>query len=260
MYKNFLILIVILTMSFIFCDDDPVEEIGDRMRELLESIEESDEVSEDWHKDVREKAEQIQRSLQEILHDAFRERLENELDELQDRLKEEDDDEVESRKIRSKIQKLKAALHGDRHKKLRNFINEYLPEMGGILEKLQKENPEEFKETIENLYDDMTELEELRRENVEMFLLAVKAQRHSIRSEILAQSYRETKDDDIKKQLLESLNVIFDTKIIMNKHEMQHLARELQEVKERLTRKVKNKNKIIEQRFEQMTGQTEFDW
>lgn len=247
-------------MSFIFCDDDFVEEIGDEMRELLESIEDSDEVSENWHKEVREKAEKIQRSIQEILHRAFRERLENELEKLQDQLEEQEDNQENAQKIRRKMQEIKVVLHGDRHKKLRNFIKEYLPEMDDILEKLQKENPKEFKETIENLYDDMAELEELKQENPEIFSLAIQAQRHSIRSEILAQRYKETKDIEVKKQLLESLNIIFDAKIAINKHEMQHLVKELEEIKDRLTRKLANKAKIIQQRFEQITGQTEFDW
>lgn len=260
MYKFFFIFILMVPTSFIFCDDDPIEEIGDEMRELLESIEDSDDVSENWHEEVREKVEKIQRSMQEILHSAFRERLENELEKLQDQLEVEKDNEEDTQKIRRKLQEIKAVLHGDRHRKLRNFIKEYLPEMVGILEKLQKENPEEFKETIENLYVDMTELEELKQENPEMFSLAIQAQRHSIRSEILAQRYKEKKDAETKTQLLESLNIIFDAKVAINKHEMQHLARELEEVKNRLTRKVANKSKIIQQRFEQITGQTEFDW
>ncbi|BBM82984.1 hypothetical protein [Candidatus Uabimicrobium amorphum] len=263
MFRIFLIFALILTTSFVFCDDDdPIEELGDEVRELLESIEESDEVSENWHKEVRERAEEIQRNLQEILRDAFRERLEDEVEELQERIEEEEEEENEEevRELRGRIKKIQAALEGDHHKKLRSFIKEYLPEMATILQRLQKENPEEFEETIDNLYEDMEELEELKRENPDMFALAVRAQRHSIRSEILADRYRETKDEALKKQLLESLNIVFDTKIAMQKHEMQHLVRELQELKERLTRKVTNKGKIIQQRFEEMTGQTDFDW
>ncbi|WP_372369880.1 hypothetical protein [Candidatus Uabimicrobium sp. HlEnr_7] len=260
MFKYFILSTLFFSLCFVLCDDeDHIEEFSEEIRELIEHIEDTDDVDEHWHHEIREKAKHLQHELQEMLHEAFREKLQDVVENLGDRLEEENEEE-EKDEIREKIEKIRSFINQNRHKELKEFINKYIPEMNEVLNRLKREDHEEYAETIEGLHDDMRELSELKEENIEMFHLAVKHQRYTIKSELLAAKYRENQNNETKKQLLEVLNVIFDARIEMNKREMQALAEELKEVKERLHKKVMNKKQIIIHRFDDLVGKTEFDW
>jgi len=81
----------------------------------------------------------------------------------------------------------------------------------------------------------------------------------------LAKEYRESEDEkrkkEIKSQLTQLLNQIFDIRSENRAHEVDRMAKKVEELKQMLKKRKENKNLIVERKLKEITGQMEgLEW
>jgi len=81
----------------------------------------------------------------------------------------------------------------------------------------------------------------------------------------VSKKYRDAKEDDkraeLKKQLEELLNKVFDLKQAAQEKEVARLEKQLSELRDTVAARKKDKSEIIKSRFDKLTAKTEaHDW
>jgi hypothetical protein len=149
--------------------------------------------------------------------------------------------------------------------KIRAFLKEFYPEKLEELERLREENPAAFAREIQGCVREIQNLENLKKNDPERFKEVIELRKLERESMRIAESYRRERDTnkkvEIKQKLREILNCIFEHKNKEQQREIEHLSQELDRLKKRIESRTQNKDKILDRRINEMTGEKdESDW
>ena len=129
------------------------------------------------------------------------------------------------------------------------------------LERLKKEKPMAYYEILYKTQRELEHLARLEEEDPERYELKKKQRSLDIKSHKLANQYKATSKEnekkEIKKELMNVLNELFDMREADRKEEIKRLNNRLEELKSILAKREQMKKDIIERRFKELTGQIE---
>ncbi len=148
------------------------------------------------------------------------------------------------------------------------------PEVFERLMELRREHPEHFREELVRLgrvgapppdeEQERREREEFRRHHPERFKLMQHDEELTDRTVELAERIRRTEASDekgkLRDQLAELLSRQFDVRMEIRRHEIKGVARELDELRAALERRVKNKRGLVERRMNELLNPEETEW
>lgn len=140
------------------------------------------------------------------------------------------------------------------------WLEANMPESLEMMKKLRTESPGEydevFEDEIEMLVDTIIYLEEVRREDPKLFQRLLEAEKLEYKTWGLAEEYRKTtakdKKEQIRTEMKEALNRIFELRLKEKEMEIQDLEKELKSLKEMLTRRRDFKDRIIDNRMREL--------
>ncbi len=142
-----------------------------------------------------------------------------------------------------------------------SFIQKYMPSNYEMLREIKEADPGRYNQILLENYRIMTELKELAKIDTEAYkdsLKAIKLEDESIR---LAKQYRKATGEDekgqITKKLKTILNELFDLREKERARRIKQLEQELTRLKESLNSRKKNKDTIVQQRIDELTGKKE---
>lgn len=145
------------------------------------------------------------------------------------------------------------------------FLKSFNPGRAEELQHLQKENPREFREVLQHASHEMMELKELKKHDPKRFKAICQRNQLEHKSHKLAEKYRHSdnkKDKErIKKELRKILPRIFDIQKKARMQDVQRMEKELRQLKEKMARRKKIRQQLIEERLKQLTGEKEeWEW
>lgn len=149
--------------------------------------------------------------------------------------------------------------------KVFRFVKSFNPGWAEELDHLQKENPREFREALLHAAREMQELNELKKHDPKRFKAMRQRNQLEYKSHKLAEKYRHSdnqKDKErIKKELRKILPRIFDIQKKERMQDVQRMEKELRQLKEKMARRKKIRQQLIEERLKQLTGEKEeWEW
>lgn len=146
---------------------------------------------------------------------------------------------------------------------LQDIEGEY-PLLHGALIEVQQVNEEMYRHLLEEFSHHWNEFKRLQQENAELAEIEVRSRTIEIRIRLLEEQYhrkRTTEDKDtIKADIKTQLDELFELKVAKRKMEIARLEQELQQLTSELDQIVKNKEKHIQRRLDQMTQGDVFSW
>lgn len=127
------------------------------------------------------------------------------------------------------------------------------------LESKHEQNPHEFMRGIQEAYFEMKRMSELEKSNPEAFAEMKREREMEMRSFDLAQQIRKSTDDaekeKLKAELMPLLGQLFDIREKHKDQEIDRLSQELKRLQEQVEKRRKNKDAIVEKRFNELTGE-----
>jgi hypothetical protein len=126
----------------------------------------------------------------------------------------------------------------------KELIEREYPDKVEELKKLREENPEKFREEVKNL---LKKIKEKKGKERKAFM------------ELLKQ-YRENPSDNLKKRIMDNLSAQFDERLTMMRKIVDKRMELAEKMKERLEKRVENKNRIVEERFKELTKDPNLRW
>ncbi len=142
-----------------------------------------------------------------------------------------------------------------------SFIQKYMPSNYETMREIKEADPGRYNQMLLENYRIMTEIKELAKIDTEAHkdsLKAVKLEDESIK---LSKQYRKATGEDekgqITKKLKTILNELFDLREKERTRRIKQLEQELTRLKESLNKRKKNKDTIVQQRLDELTGKKE---
>jgi len=124
---------------------------------------------------------------------------------------------------------------------------------------IRKEDDAQFRDLVTDWIFHQRDMEEMKKFNPGEFdkkfkpMFDLQKQERAITAKYRLAEDSSTKDN-LKKQLMDTLNKLFDKKLELQKDELKELEKRLSEVKQDIERRRQNKDKIIQRRFEELVG------
>ena len=140
------------------------------------------------------------------------------------------------------------------------------PDYYKALVEIRRDDVDEYRELIEQWIFEQLEIQEIKKFEPEMFEKVFKPMADLQKKErSLAARYRLAEGagekDAIKKELMSTLDKLFDLKLQRQRTELKELEERLEELKNDIKRREENKSKIIQRRFEELAGiEEELHW
>lgn len=149
--------------------------------------------------------------------------------------------------------------------KVTDFLKEVDPRLLERLKYLKEDNPAEFSRILSRVWHEMKMLERLKRENPEQYEAVLRIRKVEAKVKMLAEDYRKSEDpkqkETLKKELKSALAQLFDLKMAQHEKEVKKLEEQLKKQREKLENQKKEKDKLVEERLQKMTGEKEeWDW
>ncbi|MCP4349325.1 MAG: hypothetical protein GY795_27920 [Desulfobacterales bacterium] len=139
------------------------------------------------------------------------------------------------------------------------WLKKHVPNQHSELLHLKKEEPEEYKENLIEMIEQIEYFESVRKQDSAMYERLVEAENLEFKSWELAKKIALTKNTDKKKiqiaQLETILGKLFDIRQQEKNMEIKALKKEIDEIQDLLNRRKTNKNKIIERRMKEMVSE-----
>ncbi|MEQ8186871.1 MAG: hypothetical protein ABRQ39_02775 [Candidatus Eremiobacterota bacterium] len=142
-----------------------------------------------------------------------------------------------------------------------SFIQKYMPSNYETLGEIKEVDPGRYNQILLENYRIMTDLRELANIDGEAYkdsLKAIKLEDESIK---LARKYRKAREEEekgqISKKLKSILSELFDLREKERARRIKQLEQELARLKESLNNRKKNKDTIVQQRMDELTGKKE---
>ncbi len=150
-------------------------------------------------------------------------------------------------------------------KKVFQFLKKTDPGRIRLLEMLRHKEPFEYREAIRDILSEMNEMDHLRKDNPKLFEKFVIRRKLEVQSHRLADEIHRSRDKTRKAKLEEELRAVlqklFPLRCLELETQINELSEELAKAKKLLEIKRKNKDKVIERRFRELTGvEDALDW
>jgi hypothetical protein len=143
------------------------------------------------------------------------------------------------------------------------MFKEMFPHRAEALEKMSREKPEEYRMTCHHLYRMARELEDLKGRDQEEYNRRLEILKAEQDVDSLAEKYRATQGtegDKIARELRPKLEKLFDLK---EKSQRAHLGRmesHLKEMRDKLDKRHKSRNQIIDKRLGDLKADTDLEF
>ncbi len=184
----------------------------------------------------------------------------------------EDNDGDDMRNIKTMAQAWKAACEqfGDDQEAAKKTMEFYKANFSDKINYLEKDLKDAPGEVVEQLKGDLAEcgqLLSLKDENPEEFKKQLEFIRLEMKTELLGERIQDLKEQDaaknkaeiekIGKDLKAELERLFDMKLKKEKEELKNLEGEVEKMKQHISQREKNKEKIIEKKLMDLSGDEE---
>jgi hypothetical protein len=143
------------------------------------------------------------------------------------------------------------------------FVKEYFPDRGAKLERLASENPAEFRQRRNDLVGEIRRLIDLQDRDPELFEIHIKEIQLRHKLEDLGAIYQDADPEERKNldiELRELLHNAFDIRQQIKAAELEDLRKKLKHVENGLENRIKRRDELIEQRFNEITRNQDSDW
>jgi hypothetical protein len=160
---------------------------------------------------------------------------------------------------------LHRALRGQRNAEaILDFLRgAFRPELGE-LENIARERPDAAGEFARHLVAQGTELLELKRNQPELFAGAMAVRELEQHAHELAERYQRAETEDRKavgKELMAVLDKAFALRLAQQKQRLEAMRKDIEKQEEVLREREKNQARIVQRRYEQLTGEGDkFAW
>jgi len=151
-------------------------------------------------------------------------------------------------------------LQAEREKSGLEFLRAYHPLRAQEIEKNKAQNPHEYFQSLNEAFNERTDMEHQRGEDPQGFAGREQALRFEARSEQLALEYRTAAPDKqpvLELQLRELLNQVFEMRQAQVEERLKEAEREYLHLKNIAEKRRKNKDRVVEQRIFQLLGEEE---
>jgi hypothetical protein len=146
-----------------------------------------------------------------------------------------------------------------------NYLNDLDAELKLKLKEIKKHDAEKYAEFLRELHWKQMETHYMAKgKDKERMELERKIVESEIRTEALALNYQSASSTDkeqVKKDLAKNVGELFDQKEQQRKWEVEMLESEIEELKQKITSRQKNKQTIIRRRVEELLGvEEDLEW
>ena len=187
-------------------------------------------------------------------HERERERFKGDEEERERRRHRDDEPEEERREF-----------HHERVREALKILREFDPE---FIERLEEVESEELRERmLREAVMRARELMELKKHDPHMFELTLAERKLKRRIEEVTLKYHSTDNEgyreELRRELAELLEELFDVKMKQQAHQIERLAKELEHLKKIHQKHKENRRRIIERRLEELLAEErdeDFDW
>lgn len=142
-----------------------------------------------------------------------------------------------------------------------DFIETNDPTVYQELMNVKEKMPGEFNIIIGEAVEHKRELDRLQRESPEEYEDVMQIMDYERRERDLSRQYREATDaagkSGIEAELKGVIKELFDLKLKQRQRELQRLEQELKNIKDEIEKRRTNKDKIIQTRFDEVTGKND---
>ncbi len=157
----------------------------------------------------------------------------------------------------------------DRMKQFMNEMEKYSPGIQDLLRQLREESATRYRHKrrrlLQQIFSDMPMLGRIAHGDPELKELMAEYIKLELESLVLANEIRDEKNQDEKEELSDELNEVlekaFDKKVTLKTKGLEHLEQKLKETREELQSRKDNKEAIIKNRYDVLTGsETSLEW
>ncbi len=142
------------------------------------------------------------------------------------------------------------------------FGKQYLPTKFEQIMEIKEEDPMQYKKILADSYPLMLHLKKLQNKDKTMFDLIIQKEELDAQSIKLAREYNEAGDEAtksrIESELLDVVGRLFDVRQEEEKAKADKMEEELKKIREALAEKDKNRNAIIQNRIDELTGKNKY--
>ncbi|MFQ5605634.1 MAG: hypothetical protein ACE5HS_20370 [bacterium] len=158
----------------------------------------------------------------------------------------------------------RAPLTAEQIEEALEFAEQFDPKLVEQLEELKIDMPERFNREVRHLLREKRRLERLQKRDQTRYEQVLNIQKMEIQSHVMGQQYQEAEESEkaqIKTELKSLLAKLFELRSQDRQEEVKRLEKQLDELKQSLAAREKNKEQIIERRLQQLTGEKSYlEW
>ena len=148
---------------------------------------------------------------------------------------------------------------------IHEFLEDNLPERAEEMKRLNEKEPEAYRHEIMMIGEMVMRYREMMEHNPELAEAFIRSHKMETECNRLAEEIRETEDLEkqrvLRSKLKQLLAEVFDLRLKEPEMHIQNLEKEINEMKGMIERRKANKDKIIQRRLKEMTGErNDLDW
>ncbi len=136
------------------------------------------------------------------------------------------------------------------------YVRTRYPDHLEKFKRMKLADPGQYEKEIKEIWQRTEELKILQKEHPELYGLEIRQEKLEDKTHLLARTYQTAKNEkekgEIRRQLEKVVSEQFDAREEIKEYEVKQMEAELQEVKGKLRKRKANKNKIVEQRVNQL--------
>ena len=144
------------------------------------------------------------------------------------------------------------------------YLKEVRPEQSERLLQIRENRPAVYRTFLSRAYREMRYMDEMKKTDPERYRIVEQEKQLESRSQEIAVQYRESTDesekDRLRAELSDVLDRLFDLRQLNREFEIERLERRLAEAKENNTKRLENKQAIIEQRLNELLKEKAMAW
>ncbi len=177
-------------------------------------------------------------------------------DDLQEKMEKAEAAMIRAERLLGRRQRM--ALNEKQEQETLEWISGIDPDLAQSYRELKTEAPKQYRSLMRNAFFTMKRMERIRRRSPERYEHQKKIHVMEARTRILGIKFRRSEDerekDKIRDEMRTMLDTLFDLREKDRQAEIKRLEKELARLRESLTLRRKNKDRIIERRIDELTG------
>lgn len=171
---------------------------------------------------------------------------------------------AEEKAVRAEFEAQRAYRENLRIEEMERHLKSKHKKLESVLQELQEKENFTYQKVLRELYGQFDNLRALEEENKELANLETEVRAIEIKLKLQEKDYKKIKDEnakkDLKAELQNQLENLFDLKVKKRELEIDSIESELDKLHDELTKIKRNKNKSIEMKLQQMTEGDVFSW